>query len=106
VLKGESAPLATWMKIQRTKDVPSAGTVRTQAARSSNLLHHVQPERVSNPLTILHLSDLQFGKNHRYPDLRPTVMVITGDVAEWSLPAEYAAAREFLEKLTAKLAIP
>lgn len=85
---------------------------------------------MSNPLTILHLSDLQFGRNHRYPDgqrsldclfeklaadlealsaeadLRPAVIVVSGDVAEWSLPAEYAAAQGFLEKLTAKLAIP
>jgi len=81
-------------------------------------------------LTILHLSDLQFGRNHRYPDgersfdslyaklaedldhlaaergLHPSVIAITGDVAEWSLPAEYAAAQGFLEKLTAKLAVP
>ncbi len=82
------------------------------------------------PLTILHLSDLQFGRNHRYlegersldclyaklaedleglaaeSELRPGVLVVSGDVAEWSLPAEYAAAQGFLEKLTAKLAIP
>jgi 3',5'-cyclic AMP phosphodiesterase CpdA len=81
-------------------------------------------------LTILHLSDLQFGKNHRYPegddsfnnlyaklaeelervaeelDLRPSVPLVTGDVAEWSLPAEYAAAHKFLDKLANKLAVP
>ena len=65
---------------------------------------------MTNSLTILHLSDLQFGKNHRYPDgegsfnslyaklaedldelaekraLRPTAIVVTGDIAEWSSP--------------------
>ena len=80
-------------------------------------------------LTILHLSDLQFGRNHRYPDgegsfnslyaklaedldelaekrrLRPTAIVVTGDVAEWSMPAEYAAAERFLDRLATQLEI-
>lgn len=94
-------------------------------------------------LTILHLSDIQFGKFHRfdgasetktvterrYPDgeasfktllakliddldglasehsIRPNVIVLSGDQAEWSLPDEYKAAREFLEGLIRKLKI-
>ena len=82
------------------------------------------------PLTLLHLSDLQFGKNHRYPDhadsfdtlyakladdlddlanerdLIPNAIVLTGDVAETSMPDEYKAARGFLEQLVEKLNIP
>jgi 3',5'-cyclic AMP phosphodiesterase CpdA len=30
-------------------------------------------------------------------DLRPAVLVVSGDVAEWSMPAEYAAALGFLK---------
>ena len=80
-------------------------------------------------VTILHLSDLQFGKNHRFAGvdlsgltnpydsllerlwddlqslreshgLRPDLVVVTGDLAEWAMPLELQAAREFLEKLT------
>ncbi|MDP6505381.1 MAG: TIR domain-containing protein, partial [Planctomycetota bacterium] len=76
-------------------------------------------------LTFLHLSDIQFGRNNRYrgddPDkayaefyerldvdldtlseqqgLQPDALVLTGDVAEWSLKAEYEQAAKFLEKL-------
>lgn len=84
---------------------------------------------MTDTLTILHLSDLQFGRNHRYPDgegslnslyaklaedldelaekrdLRPTAIVVTGDVAEWSLVEEYKAAAEFLDRLATHLKI-
>ncbi|MCY2990333.1 MAG: metallophosphoesterase [Planctomycetota bacterium] len=84
---------------------------------------------MTDSLTILHLSDLQFGTNHRYPDgegsfhslyaklaedldelaekrgLHPTAVVVTGDVAEWSMSAEYAAAERFLDHLATKLSV-
>ena len=80
-------------------------------------------------LTILHLSDLQFGRKHRYPkgkgsyntlsaklsadldylgkehQVRPNAIVVTGDVAETSMPDEYQQAAEFLEQLGAELEI-
>lgn len=83
-----------------------------------------------DPLTILHLSDLQFGRHHRYPkgddsyqtlfakqvddveylkekyNVHPNAVVVTGDVAEGSVPQEYALARSFFEKLAAKLKLP
>jgi len=81
-------------------------------------------------LVILHLSDIQFGRHHRYPkgddsyqtlfaklvedleylrekhNAQPNAVVVTGDVAEWSVPQEYALARSFFEKLAAKLKLP
>ena len=82
-------------------------------------------------ITILHLSDLQFGKNHRFAGvdltglpnpydtllarlwedlqrlrkdhgLQPDLLIVTGDLAEWGMPDEFRDAREFLEKLTDK----
>ncbi len=82
---------------------------------------------MADDITILHLSDLQFGRNHRYPKgrdsyqtlfaklsedldllaekhgLRPDTVIVTGDVAERSLEGEYRIAADFLEKLSAKL---
>ena len=63
-------------------------------------------------VTILHLSDPQFGKNHRFgstdpfdtllqrladdlrglrtdPGLRPDLLVLTGDLAEWGRKSEF-----------------
>lgn len=87
------------------------------------------PER--DHLTILHLSDMQFGKNHLfqdkvpYPDGRfeslwerlrddlderrtqeglvPDLVVVSGDLAEWGLPSEFKQAGTFLEQLTGNL---
>jgi predicted phosphodiesterase len=80
-------------------------------------------------LTILHLSDLQFGRNHRYPkgkdsyqtlfakladdlayladthEVAPNAVVVTGDMAQCSKLDEYKQAAEFFEKLLAKLKI-
>src|SRR4051812_46238857 len=82
----------------------------------------------SRPITLLHLSDLQFGKNHRFArvalpgfvssfdtllvrltdDLKilkrdhgldPDLVVLTGDLAEWSLPSEYNDLEKFLTGL-------
>jgi len=82
---------------------------------------------MASDLTILHLSDLQFGCNHRYPEGKdsyrallgklstdldhlaeeegvvPNAIVVTGDLAEWSMPSEYEQVRVFLEGLVGKL---
>jgi WD40 repeat protein/3',5'-cyclic AMP phosphodiesterase CpdA len=81
------------------------------------------------PLTLLHVSDMQFGRNHRFarrdpldPDfsfdtllqrlcddlaglkkehsLAPQLVVVSGDLAEWGLPSEFADALRFLKGLT------
>ncbi|MGH3839558.1 MAG: trypsin-like peptidase domain-containing protein, partial [Pseudonocardiaceae bacterium] len=80
-------------------------------------------------LTILHVSDPQFGRNHLFggngltpadqahdtlfqrlhddvdalaenPGLRPDLMVVTGDLAEWGLRSEFEQVVEFLTALT------
>ena len=85
------------------------------------------------PITILHISDPQFGRNHRFgrlglpaPDdqfdsliqrladdlaalrdgeyaLRPNVLVVSGDLAEWGKRSEFDDADEFLQQLTDRL---
>jgi WD40 repeat protein/3',5'-cyclic AMP phosphodiesterase CpdA len=89
-----------------------------------------------NEITILHLSDLQFGKNHRFgrlgntddPDepfdsllnrlttdldglkkshsLVPDVVAVTGDIAEWGKKQEFEDALLFLTKLAENLKLP
>jgi 3',5'-cyclic AMP phosphodiesterase CpdA len=82
----------------------------------------------SQAITILHLSDTQFGRNHRFgrlglppPDdqfdsllkrlpqdldllrddhgLEPQMVVCSGDLAEWALPREFADFAQFLTRL-------
>lgn len=86
-------------------------------------------ERLAS-VTVLHVSDIQFGKNHRFfqhdpqtPDdsfdtllsriledvrelkdeqlqpLRPDLAVLTGDLAEWGSPSEFAHVTQFVEGL-------
>lgn len=80
-------------------------------------------------LTVLHLSDLQFGRHHRFDsdepsdtlyerlaedlqglrqnhDLRPDLAVVTGDLTEGGRRQELAQAREFLERLATTLTLP
>ena len=86
-------------------------------------------------ITILHLSDTQFGRNHRFgrldlppPDdqfdslfvrlrddldmlkkdysLQPDLLIATGDLAEWGKPTEFADVRELLIKLSEHLKLP
>lgn len=85
------------------------------------------PASLMSTLTILHLSDLQFGKNHPYPKGDDSFHICTpswpriwsGWRPKWtcgrrcwwsratsSLPAEYAAAHKFLDKLANHLSIP
>jgi WD40 repeat protein len=88
--------------------------------------HPVMP---GDNVTIFHLSDLQFGKNHRFASvdfsglanpydtllarlwddlqalrqdhgLQPDLAIVTGDLVEWGMPDEFRDARQFLEKLT------
>lgn len=86
-------------------------------------------------ITLLHLSDLQFGHNHRFgnlaagdPDaefdsllrrleddlqrlrdgegLKPDFVVVSGDLAEWGMRKEFKDAFEFLECLVEGLELP
>jgi 3',5'-cyclic AMP phosphodiesterase CpdA len=76
-----------------------------------------------DPITILHISDPQFGKNHafgghghlpsdrladelgariledlqnlrRTPGLQPDIILLTGDISEWGLPSEFKVATD------------
>lgn len=73
----------------------------------------------SDPITVLHLSDIQFGRHHRFESddesfgtlyqrlegdlrglaeghgLQPDLVVVTGDLAEWGRPKEFEEARRF-----------
>jgi 3',5'-cyclic AMP phosphodiesterase CpdA len=86
-------------------------------------------------VTILHLSDPQFGRNHLFGSsgltvddqhldslfarlhedlrglaesegLRPDLAVVSGDLAEWGRPSEFEQVQEFLEQLTGALELP
>ena len=86
-------------------------------------------------LTLLHVSDTQFGKHHLFGGtgltiadraegtlfrrlhadledlaadygLRPDLMVITGDLAEWGLRSEFEQVLEFLTDLTEAVGLP
>jgi formylglycine-generating enzyme required for sulfatase activity/3',5'-cyclic AMP phosphodiesterase CpdA len=86
-------------------------------------------------VTILHLSDTQFGRNHRYGNLQgtaedgqfdtlvkrleidlgllrkdqgvvPEAIVVTGDLAEWGMKKEFDDVRDLLGRLSAYLGIP
>ncbi len=86
-------------------------------------------------LTILHVSDPQFGRNHLFggngltpadqahdtlfqrlhddlnrlakdPGLRPDLMVVTGDLAEWGLRSEFEQVVQFLAALTEAVGLP
>ncbi|MGH4024392.1 MAG: trypsin-like peptidase domain-containing protein [Pseudonocardiaceae bacterium] len=86
-------------------------------------------------LTVLHVSDPQFGHRHLFggngltstdqahdilfrrlhddlaalaqdPGLRPDLMVVTGDLAEWGLGSEYEQVVQFLAALTEAVELP
>jgi 3',5'-cyclic AMP phosphodiesterase CpdA/tetratricopeptide (TPR) repeat protein len=85
-------------------------------------------------LTVLHISDLQFGRNHRFgqlgladnpdaeldtlfkrlsddldvlaSDVKPELVVVSGDLVEWGLKREFEDALEFLVKLSEHTKIP
>src|SRR5262245_26570691 len=113
----------------------SVGT-RVSGSRSSVGISETSrvPESPSMPttadsITLLHVSDMQFGRNHRFgplgaldPDasfdtllqrliddlgalkkdhgLSPQLVVASGDLAEMGLPKEFEDARQLLVKLT------
>lgn len=79
-------------------------------------------------IDIIHLSDLHFGQRHRYVgntpfetllsktcedldilsdrfEIHPSIIIITGDLAERSVPDEYKKVREFLNGLLKKLSL-
>src|SRR5712692_426549 len=85
-------------------------------------------------ITLLHVSDMQFGRNHRFGNLglsapddqfdtlfrrlsddlglleedgvEPQLIVVSGDLAEWAKKAEFEDALEFLVKLRERLKVP
>ncbi|MCH9649810.1 MAG: metallophosphoesterase [Deltaproteobacteria bacterium] len=89
---------------------------------------------MTEAITILHISDMQFGKFHRFakangdvPNLRdsltarliddlehlathnqlsPDLIICTGDLAEWGMPKEFADAFEFLATLCDHYGLP
>jgi 3',5'-cyclic AMP phosphodiesterase CpdA len=89
----------------------------------------------SSELTVLHMSDPQFGENHLFGGngltpaepthdilfrylhddlatiadehgLRPDLMIVTGDLTEWGLPSEFDQALEFLAALADATGLP
>ncbi|MCP5112606.1 MAG: hypothetical protein GY953_17400, partial [bacterium] len=86
-----------------------------------------------DPITLLHLSDTQFGRNHRFgnlglpepdaqfdtlfqrlsddlavleaEDVHPQVLIVSGDLAEWGKKAEFDDVLEFLIQLSERLKI-
>src|ERR1043165_2244826 len=88
------------------------------------------PQAAGEPaVTILHVSDLQFGKHHRFadpgggfdtllrrlcddldgrapdPGLRPDLVALTGDLAEWGMRSELEQVAVFAEGLRAHLSL-
>jgi WD40 repeat protein/3',5'-cyclic AMP phosphodiesterase CpdA len=96
---------------------------------------------IQNSITILHISDVQFGRNHRFgnlaaggvddddadtqfdtlfmrldtdlkgliekdPRMKPQMIVVSGDLAEWGRRTEFRDALEFLDRLTKGLEVP
>src|SRR3954471_21103536 len=85
-------------------------------------------------LTVLHVSDLQFGRNHRFgclgygetdlsfdtlferlrldlellakDGIHPQLVVVSGDIAELGKKEEFADGSEFLKKLSEYLKVP
>jgi 3',5'-cyclic AMP phosphodiesterase CpdA len=82
----------------------------------------------ANTITILHLSDMQFGINHRFgaehtecnsllqrlhedlcalePGLKPDLVVLSGDLTEWANLKEFEDVYQFIDGLSQKCAIP
>ena len=94
---------------------------------SANLRH-------DEPITLLHVTDMQFGQHHRFPStpeadepgedtlferlyddllglareekLEPQVIVVSGDLTECGLKSEFKSAFAFLDRLSSSLAVP
>ncbi|HZN18539.1 MAG TPA: trypsin-like peptidase domain-containing protein, partial [Micromonosporaceae bacterium] len=108
---------------------PSAAARRGARRRSD------RPRSGAERLTILHVSDPQFGRHHLFGgngltpadqahdtlfarlhedlagladehDLRPDLMVVTGDLAEWGLRTEFERVTEFLAALADAAGLP
>jgi len=89
---------------------------------------------MTNAVTLLHISDMQFGKFHRYAEgkdgfhnphdtltarliddlkhlaehnnVRPDLIICTGDLAEWGMAKEFTDAFAFLAKLCDHYSLP
>lgn len=98
-------------------------TLRTE----SEVFIFIYPFPMQSAISILHISDMQFGKFHRFAEnkddlpnphdnlksrliadlvqlgedhkLAPDLIICTGDLAEWALPKEFNDAFDFLAKL-------
>ena len=83
-------------------------------------------------ITLLHVSDPQFGRFHRFGNLgaadddletlfgrldvdlgklqaqgvEPQLVVVSGDLAEWGLKSEFGDAQQFLERLSERVGVP
>ncbi|WP_437997540.1 metallophosphoesterase [Sorangium sp. So ce185] len=86
----------------------------------------------ADPVTILHISDTQFGRNHvfgrsgilptdkaadalaeriisdldtlrRSPGLSPDIIILTGDISEWGNPTEFQLATAFINRIMSAL---
>ena len=93
--------------------------------------HHIATDTMPRDcVTLLHLSDMQFGRNHRFGrlglpgadaefdtllqrltddlaglrdsehQLQPDLLVVSGDLAEWARKSEFDDVSHFIEKLT------
>src|ERR1043166_5420905 len=109
--------------------ITTCGGKTTLAFRRIVLKKATAPQLgMSRPITLLHVSDTQFGRNHRFgnlalsPDdtcdtlltrlgndlhslerehgLRPDVLVLSGDLAEGGFPKEFDDVLQFAEGLT------
>lgn len=92
----------------------------------------LEPPAGGAPVTLLHVSDPQFGKNHHFAQrdlsdwdapfetllqrliedlrglrekqgLRPDLLIVTGDLAEWGLPEEFEDSLRFVRGLASHL---
>ena len=92
-----------------------------------------QLDQLSRNLTILHVSDMQFGRHHQFPqepeappnefdnllnrlwddiellrheeNLQPDLLICIGDLAEWAWPKEFEEATRFLGELAERLGL-
>jgi 3',5'-cyclic AMP phosphodiesterase CpdA len=116
------------------RDSYAIDAAQLRSAWPKQLVTHRRPTRATE-VTILHVSDPQFGKNHIFggngltpqdkaedtlfarlhadleqlagdPGLRPDLLVVTGDLAEWGLRSEFRQVNVFLAALAEAAELP
>ena len=136
-----SALRPLWLAADQEAPAPPRGTSSGGSGKKTGVAPPVPrhqssspPSQPVQPITLLHVSDMQFGRYHRFgrlgafdPDasfdtliqrltddldllkrenqLVPQLVIVSGDLAEWGLPAEFNQAREFLVKLIEHLGL-